>query len=315
MGAPLTRISHGSTIYELNTRGLVVSVETDHSAFANKCRDYTPEHKILTVTYDNKGRAITIVDSAITYAGRNMTTELTYTELSAADMADSTKRYRLYKALQVPLVRHALAAKSGVHFISEKATQTVFTEYSDKKHIQWITGKAPEIKENEEIIAYDEHETMLLKVENHYAYDGILLYQYGQDSGGSYRGKYGTAGIPPSDTATYQPDLPLPVNRIISGSDTYRRQQKKGVIYTPYLDYNERNVSPTIHGWQIISYERELDGYNYNYNMRDEYFWTPAVARWHTTHPPFTHFIITGPNGLTRFVYDQGTMYQITYVK
>ncbi len=312
MRAPFTRISHSSTAYTLDREGLVTGIETDHNAFAGTCRDYTPDHKYLLIAYDGKGRATSIIDSSITYTGRKMLTEKRYRQLTPTDLEDSTWNYRFFRTIHLPQVSKWLATKKDIHYVEETTVQTAFTEYSNKKNIQWITGKPPKIVTTKEVVAYDGNENMLLKVENYYASEGFLLYQYGQDSAGSFKGRYGTAGIPQPDTLIY-PTTIIPTNAIAYDDRPLPRQAKPDIIKTPYLDYNERNISAATNGWRIISYERELDGYNYNYNMRDEYFWAPEAGRWSSTHPPFTYFIVLGPDGLVRFVYDQGTLYKISY--
>ncbi len=310
---PLDQRSNSCLIYDFDRNNLMIRSENNYKIFANKCKDYVPSHHIKRLVYDQAGRPVLLTDLLANDSPPKVAHFTTYTYNDTPLTSSLTPPWSNanYKVLQLPLVAKWLREKQGLN-ISVQQTKATHYELYDYSARKFVIKDTPKIDEESERIVWDGNKTMLLTMNNS-AYP-IVLYQYGHDSAGTFRGSYTLAYMPEPDTFTYNPNEKRVVRELGEAGGDFRQQYlepRKGAILARQMDYSTRNVKSSADGWRLVTYNRLYSGADWAYEK--EFYWIPKPTRFRMPMPLSSDFVITGPDGLVHYIYNSGRLMLVAY--
>ncbi len=302
--------------YVFNENGLLASLESDYRSIANNCNNYEPNQRIFKYEYDPNGRLERIYDSSLG-SSNTVATTYRYTQVSLTSILRDSNLYAVkYPALRLPQVYKWLSAKDQVTVLT-RSTEGVVNrrmDYDYKTRKFLATGKPASAFDWKEEWVVDANCRTWAQLAMPNNRNPLTLYQYGNDRKGPFMCKYDIAYLPAADTTTYDPNENR-VLKVMHGGCviTQYYEPRKGSIMSPSIDYTERSVYGTRKHSQLIMYGRYYTAGMKTSIDADFTEWAPIPLRAATPARAFTNFVLTRPDGLVSYIFQDNALYALEY--
>jgi hypothetical protein len=292
--------------WEIGDHEEVISSTRQEKNWVNICpQPERPFEYHSSYTYDALGRPLTEHLSLVPgQPGLLMETHV---------YRDEPISYR-FGPLQVPLMRQYLDK-----IVNPRLTIDEFHEYTYNDNAKALASSMPDTLKpydyhNRRITVNDASGQRLRFDSSDFYKAGVKVFVQSRDALGSRTCVWLHDVESNTDDAVYNPQRGR-ISRTFSGGcqqfETFDRPD--GAFTAQRISYSDRIVSALTNGWQRISYGPDRNGARSNNHDPLDY-WAPAQTSPYLNAAEIgENFILLDAQGLVRYIYNEGQVYQLTY--
>lgn len=307
--------SYRKANFEFNDKNLLLKMDNSYESFVNSCNNFDPDQHECRLTYDKFGRTTSIIDSSVhpLLHGLNFKVTFTFTDTPLhAILNDTAYGNKEYPVLMLPQISKWLLKKDDVTIHRNNVACKYYRKYDYKQQRHVIADTPTLAYDKTEEWGMDKHGRLWIETARpnvNYNSSVMLihpfwLHEYGRRENFAYESIFEKRVIPEPDTATYSPNEEREVIQEGSCAVLIYQLPRRGAFH---VDQNTTLSCATYgpeQGYKVISYS-----YGPSYDC-----WEPGVG----PANPYNYlydFIVTGPDGLVKYIYKNKFLIVLDYEK